>query len=57
MGLLAAFFDENSHFGMGGFEVDREIVMAEAFAGGGADGGNEQVLECRTKWLYPSVFL
>jgi hypothetical protein len=31
---LAGFFDQDTHFRVGGFEVDGEIVMAEAFAGG-----------------------
>jgi len=31
--------------------------MAEAFAGGGTDGGDDHLLECRTKGLNLSIFL
>ena len=41
--LLGGFFDEDAHFRMGGFEVDGEIVMAEALAGGGADGRDDHL--------------
>ena len=32
--LFAGFFDQDTHLRVGGFEVDRPIVVAEAFAGG-----------------------
>src|SRR6267143_255634 len=41
---LAGFFDQDTHLRMGGFEVDGEIVVEEAFAGGGADGGDDHLL-------------
>ena len=37
------FFDENPHLRVGGFEVDGEIVVAEAFAGCGADGRDDHL--------------
>jgi len=43
MDLLATFFDQDAHLRVGGFEVDGEIVMAETFAGGGADGGDDHL--------------
>ena len=43
MRLLAGLFDKHAHLGVGGFEVDGEIVVAEAFAGGGADGGDDHL--------------
>ena len=43
MSLLARFFNQDTHLRVGGFEVYREIVMAEAFAGGGANGGDDHL--------------
>ncbi len=34
MCLFAGFFDQDAHLRVGGFEVDGEIVVAQAFAGG-----------------------
>ena len=43
MSLLAGFFDQDAHLRVGGFEVDGEIVVAEAFAGSGADGREDHL--------------
>jgi hypothetical protein len=44
MDLLADFFDQDAHLAVGGLEVDGELVMTEAFAGGRADGGHHHPL-------------
>ena len=43
MDFFTNFFDENPHLRVGGFEVDGEIVVAEALAGGGADGRDDHL--------------
>ena len=45
MNLLAGFFDQCAHLRVRGFEVDGEIVVAEAFAGGRADGRDDNLFE------------
>ena len=57
MNLLGYFFDEYSHLRVRRLKVDRPLVVAETFAGGGADGGDDHLLERCTKGLYLSVFL
>jgi hypothetical protein len=37
--LFSGFFDQEAHFGVGGFEVDGEAVGLERFGSGGTDGG------------------
>ena len=54
--LLACFFDQDTHLSVGGFEVDGEIVMAEAVAGGGADRGDDHLF-ARLFELYGGAFL
>ena len=41
MNLFAGFFDQDTHLRVRGFEIDWEIVIAEAFTGGGADGRDD----------------
>ena len=43
MSLLAGLFDKYAHLGVERFEVDGEIVVAETFAGGGADGRDDHL--------------
>ena len=39
-GLFTGFFDQNPHLGMGGFEINGEMVMTEPLAGDRADRGD-----------------
>jgi len=39
--LFGGFFDQETHFGVGGLEINGEAVGAKGFRGGGADGGFE----------------
>ena len=56
MNLLGYFFDEYSHLRVRRLKVDRPVVLTQSFAGGGADGGDNHLLECSTKKLDLPVF-